>query len=134
MFLLHELCWHIARPDGQPWLPLGADHATVNVEALEQDRNSILHLYRKLIGLRRKHPALIDGEMRSISANQNLLRYERIGDEERLLVLLNLGHSPIQAAAEAGNVIAATNTYREGERVENSVELGASEALLIKIE
>jgi alpha-glucosidase len=120
--------------DGQPWLPLGVDHATVNVEALEQDRNSILHLYRKLIALRRKHPALIDGETRSITADQNLLRYERIGGDERLLVLLNLGHCVIQAAAEAGNVIAATGSYREGERVENSIELRDSEALLIKIE
>jgi alpha-glucosidase len=120
--------------DGQPWLPLGADHATVNVEALEQDRRSILHLYRNLIALRRKHPALIDGEMRPITADQNLLRYERIGGDERLLVLLNLGHSSVQVATEPGSVIAATGSSREGERIENSVELGGSEALLIKME
>jgi alpha-glucosidase len=120
--------------DGRPWLPLGADHATVNVEALEQDRNSILHLYRKLIALRRKHPALIDGEMRSVAADQNLLRYERVDGDERFLVLLNLGHSSVQAATEIGIVIVAAGSYREGERVDNLVEVKGSEALLIKIE
>jgi alpha-glucosidase len=120
--------------DGRPWLPLGADHATVNVEALEQDRNSILHLYRKLIAFRRKHPALIDGEMRFVAADQNLLRYERVGGDERFLVLLNLGHSSIQAATETGIVIVASGSCREGERVNNLVEVKSSEALLIKIE
>jgi alpha-glucosidase len=118
--------------DGQPWLPLNADHETVNVEALEQDKNSILHLYRKLIALRHKHPALIDGEMSSIAADQNLLRYERTRDGERFLVLLNLGHSPVQAVTETGIVIAATSSHRERERVDNFVELTGSEALLIK--
>jgi alpha-glucosidase len=33
---------------GRPWLPIGTDHAQVNVVALEQNEASILHLYRKL--------------------------------------------------------------------------------------
>jgi hypothetical protein len=76
----------------------------------------------------------MDGEMRSIIADQNLLRYERIGGEERLLVLLNLGRSSVQVATNPGIVIAATGSPREGERIENFVELGGSEALLIKME
>jgi alpha-glucosidase len=115
------------------WLPLGTDHALVNVEALEQDRGSILHLYRTLIGLRRKHPALIGGLMASVTADENVLRYERNGGEERLLILLNLGHSSVQAVTETGDVIAATNYDREGERVDHFVELQGSEGLIIKI-
>jgi alpha-glucosidase len=118
----------------QTWLPLGADYSSVNVEALEQDRNSILHLYRKLIAVRREHPALVGGLMGSVAADGNVLRYERSGGDERLLILLNLGHNFVQAATEAGNVIAATHSDREGERVDHFVELKGSEGLLIRID
>ena len=38
---------------GKPWLPLGPDHATVNVAAYRQSSDSILNLYRRLLALRR---------------------------------------------------------------------------------
>jgi len=118
----------------KPWLPLGPDHATINVEALEQDRNSILHLYRKLIALRRTHPALVDGDIRLVTAEGDLLRYERSAGHDRFLILLNLGHVSVQASAEAGNILAATDAVRHGERVSNFVELRPSEGLLIMID
>ena len=64
---------------GRPWLPLGADHEEVNVAALELDGASILHLYRKLIDLRRSRPTLVSGRMQFVSADRGVLRYERRG-------------------------------------------------------
>jgi alpha-glucosidase len=119
--------------NGKPWLPLGGDHTSVNVAAQEQDESSLLHLYRKLITLRRIHPVLVSGEIFSVVADKNLLRYERAGGDERLLVLLNLGNNPVQAKTEAGKVIAATCSHREGEEVDALVELGGSEGLIIEL-
>jgi alpha-glucosidase len=118
---------------GKPWLPLGVDHMLVNVGAQEQDESSLLHLYRKLITLRRIHPILVSGEMFSVVADKNLLRYERAGEGERLLVLLNLGNDSVQAETEAGKVIAAIRTDREGEQVDALVELKGSEGLIIEL-
>jgi alpha-glucosidase len=118
---------------GLPWLPLGADHGSINVEALRQDKSSIFHLYRKMIASRRIHPALVGGAIGSVVADGNLLRYERSDGAERFLVLLNLGRNPIQAAVESGTIVVDTGLNREGERVENVVKLRDAEGLLIKM-
>ena len=49
----------------RPWLPFSAELATRNYAAQRADPNSILHLYRRLIALRRRHPALALGDFAS---------------------------------------------------------------------
>src|ERR1700719_1104887 len=46
---------------GKPWLPLGPDHASVNVMAMGESRGLILNLYRRLVELRRNNPVLTHG-------------------------------------------------------------------------
>ena len=46
---------------GRPWLPLNTDYRQRNVSAFEADLSSTLHLYRRLIALRRSCPVLISG-------------------------------------------------------------------------
>ncbi len=118
---------------GRPWLPIGDDHQVVNVEIMERDETSILNLYRRLIALRRAHPVLASGGMRSVTASGNLLSYERVAENERFLVLLNFGQSPVRVATEAGIVLATTNGHRDGERVNNFIELQGSEGMVIGI-
>jgi alpha-glucosidase len=118
---------------GRPWLPLGADHRVVNVEVENGDRESVLNLYRRLIALRRAHPVLVSGQLRSVTTLGDLLSYERAADNERLVVFLNLGHSPVQMAAESGIVLAGTDSRRDAERVDNFVELKGSEGLVMKV-
>jgi alpha-glucosidase len=118
---------------GRPWLPLGADHWTVNVEVEEGNEASVFNLYRRLIALRRAHSVLAVGVVRSVAVSGNLLSFERAADEERLLIFLNFGHGPVQAVTEAGIVIAGTDSRRNMERVNNLVELQGSEGLVIAI-
>jgi alpha-glucosidase len=118
---------------GRPWLPLSADHQTKNVEVEERDGESILNLHRRLIALRRAHPVLVDGALCSVTASGDLLTYERVADNERLLIFLNFGLSPVQATTEAGIVITDTSTHRDGERVNNLIELQGSEGLILKV-
>jgi alpha-glucosidase len=118
---------------GRPWLPLGPDHGTVNVEVEESKEASVLNLYRKLIAHRRAHSVLVVGVVRSLTVSGNLLSFERAADNERLRIILNFGHGPVQAATEAGIVIAGTDSRRKMERVNNLVELQGSEGLVIAI-
>ncbi len=47
---------------GEPWLPLGADHAARSVEVQKQAPGSMLALTRALLELRRREPALALGD------------------------------------------------------------------------
>ncbi|HMI20604.1 MAG TPA: alpha-amylase family glycosyl hydrolase [Sphingomonas sp.] len=76
---------------GDPWLPLNPDWRTRNVATEAADPGSILSLYRDLLRLRRAHPALAIGTLRLLQADGDVLAYERIQDEERIVVALNLG-------------------------------------------
>jgi alpha-glucosidase len=119
---------------GRPWLPLVADHRVVNVEAEEADRASILNLYRELIALRRAYPILVGGELRSITSSGDLLSYERAAGNERLMIFLNFGESPIRVNAESGSVLAGTPSRRGADRVDSFVELKGSEGLVVKVD
>jgi alpha-glucosidase len=76
---------------GKPWLPVDPDYQTCNVEALRQDSTSMLNLYRHMIAIRRRHAALTTGAFRLVSAQENVLVYDRALDHERILVCLNFG-------------------------------------------
>jgi alpha-glucosidase len=119
---------------GPPWLPLGADHKKVNVATLEKEDTSILHLYRKLIDLRRSRPLLVSGRMQSISADRGVLRYERRGYADRILVLLNLSANSVRLTVESGTVLASTGFDRDGQKVNGTIEMNAAEGIVIDLD
>jgi alpha-glucosidase len=119
---------------GLPWLPLGDDHASVNVAALEKDPRSILHLYRRLIDLRRCHRTLVSGRLQSVSADNGVLRYQSQREEEHILVLLNMGQDPERITIESGSVLASTHLDREGQKVSGTVDLEVAEGIVISLD
>jgi alpha-glucosidase len=78
----------------RPWLPLNADWPTRNVVRMADDQHSILALYRRLLALRRAHPALSVGDITLLPTEGDVLAYERRSGAERLIVALNLGSRP----------------------------------------
>ena len=118
---------------GSPWLPLGDDHATMNVEAQEQDRTSILHLYRQLIHLRRSCPTLVSGKLQFITADHHLLSFQRVGQKERLLVLLNLGHDPARVELGDGTVLTSTYLDREEQLVHGAFDIRGAEGIVFRL-
>ncbi len=74
----------------EPWLPLNMDWPTRNVAVQEGDPRSMLHLYRRLLALRRAHPALALGAFEMLDAPAGALAYARSHEGSRLVVLLNL--------------------------------------------
>jgi alpha-glucosidase len=79
---------------GRPWLPLNADWPTRNVARMTEEPHSILTLYRRLLAVRRAHPALTIGEFALLGAEGNVLVYARRHHAERLIVALNLARRP----------------------------------------
>jgi alpha-glucosidase len=122
----------------RPWLPLGHDYAHCNVERQARDPESILALYRRLIALRQKEPALSVGSYRPLVAGGDLLAFVRDADDgHRFLVVLNLGPRPGQFSLEAlgtGQVVIATETRREAERVKDRLILTGDDALVVRLD
>src|SRR5690554_6544903 len=73
-----------------PWLKVNPNYREINVEKQRNAPDSILHYYRKLLALRKKHPALIYGSYCPLSDDDyQLYVYTREYEGERILVVLN---------------------------------------------
>jgi alpha-glucosidase len=119
--------------EGTPWLRLEADHERVNVAALSDQSDSVLSLYRTIIGLRNSHTALSTGRVENVSSDGKVLRYERFDEKERYLIVLNLSDGQDDAATAAGHVLLSTHMDRSGEAVESSLSLGAFEGVILEV-
>jgi len=108
----------------EPWLPLAGDWPTRNVEAQRADRGSILWLYRDLLALRRRTPALERGAFRELAAPEGVLAWERLFAGSRAWVALNF-------ASESRAAGLAAATVRDGLRTAAGAELPANASELV---
>jgi alpha-glucosidase len=125
---------------GAPWLPI-ADAATRNVEAQRADPGSVLSLYRRLITARHGSRALAVGTHRSLfGVAPDVLAWLREADDERVLVLLNLGDAPAtcdlplgRIGVTRGEVLVATSD-RSGTVELPRLELGPLEGIALRLD
>ncbi len=116
---------------GEPWLPLGADVAECNVAHLQQNQQSILWLYRRLLELRHKHPALTAGEYHPLRSLNQKLRFQRVYGQSKLLIALNMSSEPRRLEiAHPNQILLSTYLDREG-RCETSIMLRPNEGLIL---
>ena len=94
-------------PVTDPWLPWPPEAVTRNAVTLERTPSSVLHLYRRLLALRRTTPALHHGTLELIDAPDGVLSYERIADRQRYAVLVNFTDEP-RVTNRAGRVVLTT--------------------------
>ena len=87
------LPWEGATPHGwqgsPPWLPFPPEPGAHSVERQRDDPASMLHLYRRLLALRRRSPALRGGTLRQLPVPDGVVGYERCAGDERVLVFVN---------------------------------------------
>ena len=81
---------------GSSWLPVPENYKTVNVSSERADPTSVLNWHRQLIRLRRTNPALRDGGVAMLDAdNPDVLSYLRLAPDRRAVVVaLNMSASP----------------------------------------
>ncbi|WP_066025009.1 glycoside hydrolase family 13 protein [Enterococcus mundtii] len=74
-----------------PWLLVNPNYQMINVADQTNDPESILSFYKKMISLRRENKGLIYGSFNEyLPENEQLFVYERVLDEERYLIIVNL--------------------------------------------
>lgn len=75
----------------KPWMPVNPNHREINVQAQENDPDSVLNYYRSLIALRREHAdVIVHGEYASLlEEHEQVFAYVRRNENSQGLVLLN---------------------------------------------
>jgi alpha-glucosidase len=100
------------------WLPQPEEWKKLTVERQAADPGSMLRLYRNALSLRRRLPALGDGQLAWVEAGQDLLAFHR---EPGFLCVVNLVDRPADLAKElvpqGADVVLASGPVDAGGRV-----------------
>jgi len=119
-------------PDGEPWLPIGPDHETLNVQTELDDPSSLLNLYRRLLALRRESMALRVGSFLSHPASsETVLAYRRESDTETVTVVLNFAFEGQTLSVGSGKVVFSTLDPERADPVKNGLELAPLEGVVV---
>jgi alpha-glucosidase len=98
-------------PDVEPWLGLGPNTATHNVEAELVADDSLLNTYRRLLSLRKESKALRLGSFLSDPAStEEVFVYRRESDDETKTVVLNFSDESKKVSLSPGRIVFDTHT------------------------
>jgi alpha-glucosidase len=86
----------------RPWLPIPVEHQVLAVDAQEKDPDSVLHFARQFLGWRKQHPAIVQGGLELVTSTDPFLKFERVGEDERLLCVFNLSNKEASAPVPEG--------------------------------
>jgi alpha-glucosidase len=120
--------------DAKPWLPLGVEHAQVNVANLLRDQSSALTLYHALIHLRRTNEVLISGGIEGVVADKAVLHYERRDGDQNFAIFLNFSQEQKATVSARGQVVVSTHLDREKEMVRGTISVRPSEGLIVRLD
>lgn len=121
-----------------PWLKVNDNYPEINVKDQEDDPDSVLNYYRKLIGIRKSHeykevftygefvPAYLDTE--------SIMAYYRETDEQRILVAANFGEKPteINLDYDIGRII--LSNMNQSTKPQRILRLGSCEVIVLECE
>lgn len=83
---------------GLPWLPVPEEHRARAVAQQQADPHSVLNGFRTFMCWRQAHPALRWGDIQFIEIAEPVLAFIRRFEGESLLVIFNLGATPVEIA------------------------------------
>jgi glycosidase len=113
------------------------DFAAHNVALDHVRSNSLSNLYRRLLMVRRTHPALTAGAYAPVTVAGNVLAYERVWGVFRVLVVLNMGEIaveiPLPAGATSGTVLVSTDSCRDGLELSGPVVLNGHDGVIVEL-
>lgn len=122
--------WNTTKPNAgftmaeEPWLPIPEDHRQHAVARQEQNSNSLLNQYRRLIQWRKQQPALRQGDLTLLDTAAPLLAFTRRCDEQHLLCLFNLSPQPTYYdLSDYSDPVEADNSVFMSRRYDNTLEI-----------
>lgn len=116
----------------EAWLPLDPRQAGLAADVQERDARSMLHFTRRILAVRKAHPALRDGTIAQLDEEGAVLSFVREAPDERVCCLFNLGDAPARArlvAPPKQTLLQIGEAQAEADRV----QLGGHCGLLVEI-
>ncbi len=120
-----------------PWLPLSKDYKVFNVEQEIQEDTSFLSLYKDLITLRKKEPALSIGKYEPIDLQDDLIVYRRVHENKKFLVILNLGTEKTTYIPDfvfTGEIVANVYPGKKNKKIKDLVSIDRNEGVVIRLD
>jgi oligo-1,6-glucosidase len=119
-----------------PWLPVHQNHTTVNVVNQQNDQNSVLNHFRKMVALRKDNLLLVYGEYEIIQEEHpTIYAYSRTLDDEQMKILLNFSESESSISLpnfdHSKEVL--INNYNEFSVDKNTITLKPYQAVVLKL-
>lgn len=104
-------------PSGEPWLPQPAVFARHAADTQEADPDSVLHLYRDALAIRRAHPALGGGTLTWQESPEGTLALTRTSDagDGGFTCLVNVSSAPASLPEDAEVMLASGPLTARGE-------------------
>ena len=120
---------------GKPWLKVNQNYETVNAEAQENNPNSTLNYFRKLVKLRKANPILIYGKFKIVDElHPSVFAYTRELDGKKWLIAINFTSNDVVFNSEFSLVKSKTisSNYADVKEL-NTNSLRPYEALIIEL-
>lgn len=102
----------------EPWIGIPDNYQQINVEAEEQDPESVLNYYKKLVQLRKQYTIIQEGGIAFLYQEQpEIFGYKRLLEDQELLVINNLtdGEVLLQEPVLCGGYQRLLGNYPEKE-------------------
>jgi alpha-glucosidase len=122
---------HAGFTTGTPWLPVGADHASLAVDRQDADPESLLNFTRRMIELRHTNRALGIGTIEVLEASDSILAFVREVEGQRLLCVFNFARTAVEWRPEGGDwrticLVGQVDEWRLGEFAASISEMRAN--------
>ena len=83
---------------GTPWIGVNPNYETINAEAQENDPDSVLHFYRRLIALRKELPIITEGDYTLLLGDHpQIFAYARSWQGQRLYAICSFSAKTFDA-------------------------------------
>ena len=87
----------------EPWFRVNDNYTDINAAAQENDPDSLLNFYRKLLKFRKEHPAALYGDYTEhFAESRDFYVYERRTEGQRLLVICSFTDELLRFNAPEG--------------------------------
>jgi len=119
-----------------PWLPVHENHTTVNVANQQNDHNSVLNHFRKMVALRKQNLLLVYGNYEIIQEEHpTIYAYSRTLEDQKMVILLNFSELESSIAMSSYNSAneVLINNYSELSVDKNTITLKPYQAVVLKL-
>ncbi len=120
---------------GNPWIKVNPNYKTINAAAQENDNNSCLNYFRRMVKLRKENPVLVHGKYTLLDKdNPSVYAYTRELDGKKFLVLLNFTSKPqnVETGISIGQVKEVIRNYPETSEIQTK-RLRPYEAIVYEV-